>query len=511
MSAVALPAWCEPLLDAERVRAADRWAIDVAGVPSLELMERASRGLADLVMEVAPDGRVVVVCGSGNNGGDGYAAARMLRETGRQVVVLAVAAPDELTGDARIQAERLPGAAPLAFDSGALEGAAVIVDAVLGTGFAGELRGVVGEAVAALAGAHVPIVACDVPSGVDASTGEIDGVAVRAAATATFHASKPGLHVNPGRSHAGVVRVIDIGIPREAPIDEPNAGLLLDRPLLAPLPQRQAGWTKFTSGHVLVAGGSRGLTGAAVLAATAAMRAGAGYVTACVPSSQQPIAAAHLIEVMQLALADEDGHHITGGVDGVLQAAARGGALVLGPGLGSSPGAAAFATELARRAEVTLLLDADGLGAHAGALESLAQRRAPTVLTPHAGELARLLGEDSAAIDRRRLHHAREAARRADSIVVLKGDDTIIARPDGVVAISPGATAALATAGTGDVLSGLCGALLARGVEPFMAACAAVRLHARAGAVAAERLGTDGVAAGDVAAAIPQARLSAGA
>ncbi len=499
--------WCVALLDSERARATDRWAIDVAGVPSLELMERASAGLADLVMEVAPQGRVAVVCGSGNNGGDGYAAARLLRAGGRDVLVLAATSPGDLQGDALVQAERLEGAPPQPFDAAALDGASAIVDALLGTGFSGAPRGAVGEAVAAIAAANAPVVACDVPSGVDASTGEVHGAAVRAAATATFHALKPGLFVNPGKSYAGRVRLIDIGIPREAPVEPADAGLLDDAPLLAGLGERQVGWTKFTSGHVLVVGGATGLVGAVVLAATGAMRSGAGYVTACLPASQQPVAAAHLVEVMQLALADDAGHHTPAGVDAVLEAAeAHGGTVVLGPGLGRSDGAQAFARELATRTAAPLLLDADGLNAHAGKLDLLAGRDAATVLTPHAGELGRLLEVDSAEVERRRLHHARAAARAADAIVVLKGDDTVIARADGFVAVSPGATPALATAGTGDVLSGIAGALLARRVEPFRAACTAVRLHARAGAAAARRFGVDGVAAGDVAQALVHAR-----
>ena len=257
-----------PLLDAGRVRAADRWAIDVAGMPSLELMERASQGLADLVMGVGADGRVVggLRCGQQRRrrlcrGAD--AARHRPRGGGARRVPLA-----DLKGDARVQADGLQGARRAPFDAALLDGAAVIVDALLGTGFRGELRGAVGEAVAALAAARAPVVACDVPSGVDASTGEVAGQAVRAAATATFHAAKPGLHVNPGKRHAGAVRVVDIGIPAEAAIPQADTGLLADAALLATLSERQPGWTKFTSGHVLVAGGSRGLSGAVVLAAT---------------------------------------------------------------------------------------------------------------------------------------------------------------------------------------------------------------------------------------------------
>ena len=231
-------------------------------------------------------------------------------------------------------------------------------------------------------------------------------------------------------------------------------------------------------------------------------------MTACVPRSQQPVAAAHLVEVMQLAAPDDGtGAHTAEGVTGVLEAlAAHGAALVLGPGLGRTDGAEAFARELAQRAEGPLLLDADALNAHAGRLAELAGRAVPAILTPHAGELGRLLGVESAEVERRRLHHARAAAREAGAVVVLKGDDSLVARPDGAVAVSPGASAGLATAGTGDVLSGIAGALLARGIDPFTAACAAVRIHARAGELAARRLGVDGVIAGDVIDEIPAAR-----
>jgi NAD(P)H-hydrate epimerase len=501
---VTLPNWLIGLPDPERMRATDAWAIEEVGIPGLELMERAGRGLADLVSEVAPAGTIAVTCGKGNNGGDGYVAARLLREAGREVRVLAVAAVEELRGDARANAERVEGIE--AFAEAQLDGCAVAVDALLGTGFTGVPHGPVAGAIAALNAKALPVVAADVPSGVDAATGAVEGEAVRARATATFAAAKPGLWINPGKAHAGEVRVIDIGIPAGAPVPEPLVGLIADEPLLALVPSRQAGWTKFTSGHVLVAGGARGLTGAPSLAAEAAQRAGAGYVTACVPASQQTILAMRLLEVMTRGLPDDDGAHTAAGVDTVLELAARGGSLVVGPGLGRTEGAFAFARELVARAEVALVLDADGLNAHAGDLGALRGRRAPTVLTPHEGELARLLDTDSAAVQARRLEHVRAAAEQAQAIVLLKGDDTLVAAPDGRVAVSAGATGALATAGTGDVLSGVTAAVLARGVEPFAATCAAVRLHARAGIRAAAERGVDGVIARDVIEALPHAR-----
>jgi hydroxyethylthiazole kinase-like uncharacterized protein yjeF len=508
---VSLPAWLAGLPDAERMRAIDRWAIEEAGVPSADLMERAGAGLAALVQDVAPEGAVAVVCGKGNNGGDGYVAARLLREAGRAVAVLALAPLEELRGDARANAERLPGEPPQPFTALALDRAAVVVDAILGTGFTGEPRGSALEAIEAINAADVAVVAADVPSGIDASTGAAARAAVWATATATFAAAKPGLWINPGKAHAGRVEVVDIGIPPGAPVDPPDVGLIDDEALLALLPSRQPGWTKFTSGHVLVAGGSRGLTGAPCLAAEAAQRAGAGYVTACVPGSLEMIFEVRLLEVMTIGLPDAGGAHVAGGVEPVLQAAARGGSLVLGPGIGKSDGAFAFARELAARAEIALVLDADGLNAHAGEPEALAARRAPTVLTPHAGELGRLLGVDSDEVDARRLEHARAAARRTQAIVVLKGDDTLVAEPGGTVGVSPGASAGLATAGTGDVLSGIAAAVLARGVEPFAAACAAVRLHALAGIHAAREHGVDSVIARDVIEALPAVRGRAGA
>jgi NAD(P)H-hydrate epimerase len=235
------------------------------------------------------------------------------------------------------------------------------------------------------------------------------------------------------------------------------------------------------------------------------MRAGAGYVTALVPASLELVFETRLLEVMTRALPDDDGAHAPAGLDVALEATERARALVLGPGAGRSAPATAFMRALAARADVPLLLDADGLNAHAGALESLAERTAPTILTPHAGELARLLGTSSDAVGRGRLRSAREAARRANAVVVLKGDDTIVALPDGRAAVNGLASPALATAGTGDVLSGVIGAYLAKRMDPFAAACAGVRRHAAAGRVAAAEHGPDGVIASDVIAALPRA------
>jgi ADP-dependent NAD(P)H-hydrate dehydratase / NAD(P)H-hydrate epimerase len=475
--------WLEPLPDAARMRAWDTWAIEQQGIASLELMERAGLGLARVVEDVAPHGTVAVVCGRGNNGGDGYVAARHLRDAGREVAVLAM--PGDPAPDAAEMARRLPGRGAVGFDPAHLEGAAVVVDALLGTGFEGAPREPVAGAIAAMGGHRV--VAADVPSGVNASTGEVEGAAVRAVATASFHAGKLGLWVHPGKAHAGEVRVIDIGIPAGAP-GTAGAGLI-GPAVLDDIPRRDADSTKFSSGNVVVVGGSPGLTGAPVLAALGAMRAGAGYVTVTGPvePAQRPVEAMY----------SPDPEAVLGRAD----------AVVLGPGLGKSDEAFALVRELAARIEAPLVIDADGLNALAGRLtQHLAGRRAPTILTPHGGELARLLEVGSDGVRAHRLRHARKAAEAAGAIVVLKGDDTLVVSPGGHVAVSPGRAPGLATAGTGDVLAGVIAAMLARSrTHPVVAACAGVYAHLRAGRIAAEPHGAEGVIATDVAAALPRA------
>jgi NAD(P)H-hydrate epimerase len=246
------------------------------------------------------------------------------------------------------------------------------------------------------------------------------------------------------------------------------------------------------------------------LASEAAARAGAGYVTACIPESLNLIFETRLLEVMTVPLPDHAGSLQPDGAETVLERARRSNALVLGPGLGRESGALTLARNLARAADLPMLLDADGLNAHAGKLSALAKRSAPTVLTPHAGELARLLESDSQAIEARRLESVRQAASDANAIVVLKGDDTLVAEPSGRVAVSRGGASALATAGTGDVLSGVVGAYLAKAMDPFAATCAGVFAHARAGQLAAESIGPEGVIARDVIELLPRALTAAG-
>ena len=462
------------------MRAVDAWAIKEQGVPEADLMERAGLGLARAAAAVAGDGPVRIVVGKGNNGGDGRVAARLLQEDGYVV-------------------ELLDGTQ--AFERDRLEGSGVVVDALLGTGFEGAPREPVASAIWAINQQDAPVVACDVPSGVNASTGEVVAEAVRATVTATFHGSKLGLHVNPGKEHAGRVEVIEIGIPRGAP--DPSAAGLIREAVLAGYPRRSRSGSKFESGVVVVVGGSMGLTGAPTMAARSASRAGAGYVQVAVPAPVQPSVDLRLLEQMSRGLPDDDGFHTPAGVADVEEMAERAGAVVLGPGIGRAEGAQEFARGAALAVEVPLLVDADGLNAHAGRLELFQERDAPTVLTPHEAELGRLLEIDTDEVAAHRLEHAREAAELSGAVVLLKGDDTIVARPGGPVAINPGGTPALATAGTGDVLSGLIGALLAKGMDAFEAAALGGFAHVLSARAAADRLGPDHVMAGDVIEALP--------
>jgi ADP-dependent NAD(P)H-hydrate dehydratase / NAD(P)H-hydrate epimerase len=500
-----LPDWLDPLHDAESMRAADAEAIDERGIPSLQLMESAGEALAEAVRDVARPGPVRVVCGKGNNGGDGLVAARLLAQTGFDVETVLLWPADELSDDAAANHGRLPDPARTvehAEVATALEGSGCIVDAIFGTGFDGSPLSPAKEAIEAMNESGAPVVAADIASGVDGSTGEVGGVAACADVTVTFHAAKLGHRIAPGKRSTGELRVADIGIPAGAG-SEPPAGEITAR-VLDLLPRRGPDSTKFTSGQVVVAGGSRGLTGSVVLSASAAVRAGAGYATVAVPGELEPIFEAKLTEVMSRGCASAEGAFTEAAAVEILEACEKAAALVLGPGFGRADAALAVARDVAGRASLPTVIDADGLNAHAGALEGLASRSEPTVITPHAGELGRLLERDSDEIGESRLACAREAAERGGCVVVLKGDDTIVAAPGGPAAVSVISAPALATAGTGDVLAGTIGALLAQGLGPFEAACAGVWANTNAGIAAAERVGApESVIASDVIDALP--------
>jgi NAD(P)H-hydrate epimerase len=478
-----MESWLSPLFDADGIRAVDRWAIEERGVAGAELMEAAGTALAEAVAGLAPRGPVRIVCGKGNNGGDGLVAARHLRGLGFEVEAL-----------------ELEKAGPGDLDAW-LEGSGAVIDAIFGTGFSGAAREPAAGAIETINRCGAPVVACDIASGVDASNGEIEGVAVEADLTISFHAAKLGHRIAPGKWHTGELRVAPIGIPAGAP--SAPAGGTIGSGVLDLLPVRGSRSTKFSSGQVVIAGGSRGLTGAVRMSSLAAIRAGAGYATVAVPADLEAIFESSQPEVMSVGCPGGDGCLAPAGLKVLRKAFERAAAGVIGPGMGRDPGTVELARAAVAAIEAPLVVDADGLNAFAGEIALLARRGAPTVLTPHAGELGRLLDRSSEQIAATRLAAAREAAGEARAVVVLKGDDTIVT--DGErVAVNALAAPALATAGTGDVLSGVTAAMLARGLEPFAAACAAVLVHARAGRDAAHRVGlAESVIATDVICSVP--------
>jgi hydroxyethylthiazole kinase-like uncharacterized protein yjeF len=459
---------------------ADRRTI-AAGTAGIVLMERAGRAVADRVAaRSAPAAMVLVACGPGNNGGDGFVAARILRERGYSVRVGFLGALDALKGDAAKAAQGWTGpVAPLTATS--LTGVSAIVDALFGAGLARDLGGEAMAAVDAINGAQVPVVAVDLPSGIDGATGRVRGAAVRASETVTFCRRKPAHLLLPGRLHCGEVFVADIGI-SDATVRAVNPRTYSNEPTLwlewFPIPRVDG--HKYARGHVVVVSGPMHATGAARLAARAALRAGAGLVTVAAPKAAVPILGASLTAVMVREV---------NGASGLTKLLHDGrlNAVLLGPGqgVGKSTRDAVAAAAKARRA---IVLDADALSSFAGSADTLARvlKSAPeAILTPHDGEFARLFGARSKiAIAESKVERARAAAKAMGKVVLIKGPDTVVASQDGRAAIAANAPPWLATAGTGDVLAGIAAGLLAQGMPAFEAACAAVWLHGEAGAEA---------------------------
>ncbi len=436
----------EPLYTAAEMKAAE------AGHEVDTLMDRAARAVADAVRARYPDAtRIRAVCGKGANGGDGRIAVRLLRETG-------------------LDAE----------ESTELEGADVVIDALFGTGFSGAPRADATELISRINSAGAAVVAVDIPSGVDASSGEVPGEAVRAHLTVTMHGVKVGLEVGPGLLHAGEVVLADIGLEHS-----PTEHALVGDQILARVPRKRPGQNKSTAGSILVVGGAPGMSGAAALTARAAFRADAGYVAVAAPKESLPVLETLVLEAVKRPLEE------------AVDAAGRARALALGPGLGRGEQQRELVRRLLVETEVPAVLDADALHE----LEPL-ERGAETVLTPHSGELARLLEEDSAWVDAYRLEALRRAVERFGCVVLLKGPDTLVGAPGQGVLVVGANEPGLATAGTGDVLTGIIAAFLAKGMDARWAAAAAAVAHRRAARGAAKPVG---LVASDVVEALPAA------
>ncbi len=464
------------LLTPDEMGRADRLAVE-RGTPSLTLMQNAGRGVAREARNLLGAGRrVVVLCGPGNNGGDGFVAARYLAEGGAEVHVALLGECAGLNGDAAVMAQRWGGdVAPLA--PAAINGADVVVDAMFGAGLTRPLSGIAAEVVQALNASTVPVLAVDVPSGLDGSTGQALGPVVEATRTVTFFRRKPGHLLMPGRALCGPVVVDDIGIP-DGVLADIGVQAWANAPALwcTAFPWPRLDGHKYRRGHALVVSGPAAHTGAARLGARGALRVGAGLVTVASPPDAIPVNAAQLTAIMLTAF---DG---AAGLGRILEDK-RKNAVLLGPALGVGPPTRQLVgTALASGAAT--VLDADALTSFADAPDALfaavaSDAARPVVMTPHDGEFARLFPGSAAGC---KLARARDAARRSGAIVVLKGPDTVVAAPDGRAAINDNAPPWLATAGAGDVLGGFVAGLLAQGMLAFAAACAAVWLHGAAAA-----------------------------
>jgi len=494
------------VLRLEEARALDRHAIEEIGIPGLVLMENAALAVADVVGDRFPTARrVLLLCGPGNNGADGLAVARQLDARGYDVVPVLAPLGRVLSDDCARQRAILEGlgvgwselgegeAGRLA---GFAAGADLAVDALFGSGLSRPLGGDAEALVKVLDALALPVLAIDLPSGLDGDRADPIGPAVTATATVTFVAPKPALVLPPAMDLAGEVVVADLGF-RADPGGGPETLHLLDTAELgAAVPRREAAAHKGSFGHVLLVAGGEGKVGAAVLAARAAVVAGAGLTTVAVPAELVEALAAGCPEAMTIPLAG--GVARAGALEALVAAAHERTVVAIGPGLGRSAGIEELVRGLSAAVERPVVLDADGLNAFAGRIDDLAGRRAPTVLTPHPGEMARLLGTDTAAVQADRLAAAREAARRAGAVVVLKGRGTIVAAPDGEAWINATGNPGMASGGSGDVLTGILAARLAQGDEASFAAALSVHLHGLAGDIALARTGGPAVAASEL-------------
>ncbi len=511
-----------PVFTAEEMRRLDRRAIDELGIPGTTLMENAGRGATQAILSHFGSQRrkrVVVCCGKGNNGGDGFVVASRLKAARALVSVFLIGRGSEVKGDAaaKLAAYRKAGGtiremtrgSDLATLDHALASADLVVDALLGTGLTGQAAQLYASAIEAINRHAKPVAALDLPSGLASDHGRLLGPTVRATLTTTFAGWKRALLLHPGAARAGLVQLIDIGVPDSA-TREGITVFLLDTSDIRPLfPPREADAHKGAFGHLLVVAGSVGKTGAAALAGRAALRTGAGLVTIAAPLSQQPIIAALGMETMTEPLPETPSQSLSLKAKGrILELAQRTDAIALGPGLGLDPETQSLVKDLVAEAERPMVVDADGLTALAGHLDLLRNAPAPRCLTPHPGEMARLLGRTVAEVQSDRIDTVQGFCQRYGAFLVLKGAGSVIGEPGGEIYINPTGNPGMASGGSGDVLTGMVGALLARGRDPLPALQAAVYLHGLAGDLARNAKGEEGLIAGDILEAIPGAILA---
>jgi NAD(P)H-hydrate epimerase len=506
------------VVTSKEMRELDRLTIQKYGVPSLTLMERAGEAVTEALLKSfgkIARGGVLVVAGKGNNGGDGFVVARRLKKKRIPCEVVLLGRKEELSPDATVNLRRYlkvkgkvveANRDAIGVLTGRLKGKKLIVDAIFGTGLKEEVRGVYAEAIAAINASGLPVVAVDVPSGLDADTGKPLGAAIKAELTVALGYPKVGEVIYPGLSYVGELAVADIGIHAEA-VQEVRlqTELLEDADISWLVPEREPDSHKGTYGHLLVVAGSRGKTGAAILACKAGMRAGAGLVTLASSRSLNGIFAASLMEAMTEPLKDNADEEIAPPSDQEWRKLLdKKSALVFGPGIGVNESTRAALWWLLRNLELPWVLDADGLGLLAGNVARLRSAKRPPVLTPHPGEMARLIGADTAAVNNDRVGVARSFAREQRCYVVLKGARTVIATPGGKAFINPTGNPGMASGGMGDVLAGILGGLLAQGFKTEEALKLGVFLHGFVGDRVAALKGEMGLIASDVIEGLPE-------
>jgi hydroxyethylthiazole kinase-like uncharacterized protein yjeF len=513
------------IVTAAQMQTLDHRTIEEAGIPGTTLMERAGAGVVTCLQQQmgALRGKTVTIfCGKGNNGGDGFVVARLLHKQRVKVRVLTLAPVSDLSRDAAMmyrQLTRTAGKAvvtsfsPTSQTRTMLDNSDVIIDALLGTGLAAPVTGRYADAIDCINQARRLTVAVDLPSGIHADTGTVLGRAVKADLTVTFGLPKLGLFQNQGVDHAGRLEIVDIGIP-PAYVDaiEGRINLITAPFVRTVLPPRRLSSHKGTFGHAGIIAGSVGKTGAAAMAAQAALRMGAGLVTVAVPASINDVLEAKLLEVMTIPMPDTKARTLSrAALDRLKDFIAARTSVAIGPGLSTHPETVELVQALVRQLDRPSVLDADALNALAGRASLLTECKIPPILTPHPGEMARLITESSAqTVNGDRIGTAARFARERSCYVVLKGARTVIARPDGKVAICPTGNPGMATAGTGDVLTGMIAGLLAQGLASWEAACAATYVHGLAGDLAAEIIGQTSLMAGDVIDHIPYALTNIG-
>ncbi len=505
------------IVTAEQIKNIDRRAIRDFGIPGPVLMENAAAAVMaemDQYFEGLAGTRIGIICGKGNNGGDGLALARWLRIRGVPVRVALLAPFSAVEGEAKVNLSILRKMDVELVQNASQETLAdilawsdVVVDALLGVGLSSPLKDAYARAVEMINDSGSPVVAVDIPTGIHADTGAVMGSAVRADLTITMALLKRGIVLHPGADHAGTIRIADIGIPSEVVEQEKIVTSLLTRGsawgLLHP---RASEAHKGTFGHLLVVAGSLGKAGAAVMAARSGLRSGAGLVSVATPNSQVPIIQQQVFEAMCIPAAESiDGTLGIGAETELLKEASRMTACAIGPGLSTHYETVTTVRSLIQEMSVPLVIDADGLNALAGSLELLKKVKAPVVLTPHPGEMARLLSVKTADVQKDRINTASDFAAKYKVTIVLKGAGTVVASPDGSVFINSTGNPGMATGGTGDALTGMIGSFLAQGYTVPQAACLGVYLHGLAGDLAAQEKGEVGMIAGDLIEKIPEA------